>query len=100
MLTVEMVSRVLFDVWDPIDINTLVTVKDEYDDVAPKILALLLTGVSRDAIAAALDRIVKLEIGLQPQNEQSQAFLRERNKAAAEALTLLRDGRAGRAQRP
>ena len=94
MLTVEMVSRVLLDVWDPIDINTLVTIKDEYDDVADKILILLRTGASSNAIASALDRIAKDAMGLSASDEQSRVFLRKRSEEAAHALILLRDSKA------
>lgn len=55
MITLDVVRNVLFDAWDPLDVKYLVTIRDEYDDIAPRILALLVAGEGSTAIASTLD---------------------------------------------
>ena len=82
-LTVKEVSEVLYKLWDPININPLVTATVEYDDWSPEILEILKRGASAAEIADALD-FIATEIGITPD--------KKRCRVTAEALVCLRVG--------
>jgi hypothetical protein len=58
------ISRVLWDVWDPIGVNGQGAPRDEYDDYVNGVYELLITGASDDAIADHLQQIASEIMGL------------------------------------
>jgi hypothetical protein len=59
----EQVSRILWEVWDPLELRGAALVPDEYDDYVPEILELLSSGATEPEIASALNRIYVDTIG-------------------------------------
>ncbi|MET0604870.1 MAG: hypothetical protein ABWZ80_00290 [Beijerinckiaceae bacterium] len=62
----DRVLSVLMSDWDPIDIGGVVAAKDEYDDVASRIVGLLLSQASSASIAEELIRIETDDMGVKP----------------------------------
>jgi hypothetical protein len=81
-LRLEAVQRVLFEIWDPIDINPIAP-KDEYHSFAPAVLDYLWSGGSREGLILMLDGFIRNEIEIKP--------IPGRSAAAADALFKLRD---------
>lgn len=82
MVSLKAVSKLLYDLWDPIDIKALVTSTDEYDDWAPPIVELLNSGSGVNEVSNALDGLL---IGMRLKPDQ------DRSRLAAEALIRLRE---------
>jgi hypothetical protein len=53
----EQVSKILWEVWDPIELRGLARVPDEYDDYVREILQLLNGGATEAEIASTLNTI-------------------------------------------
>ncbi len=81
----EQVSKILWEVWDPIELFGLARVPDEYDDYVPEILQLLNGGATEADIALTLNEIYVDTIG----GGNSPAPIR-RSARAAKALIDLR----------
>ncbi len=58
------ISRVLWDVWDPIGVKELGGPRDEYEDYVNGVYELLVSGASDEAIARHLHYIVTETMGL------------------------------------
>lgn len=71
-----MVSEVLFYVWDPIGVSSILFARDEYDAYVPEILAILRAGGSSQSVVEAL---IRLEV---EQMELNRPNLRSAHKAA------------------
>jgi len=53
------IDRILWDVWDPIGVNTISPARDEYSSYVNGVFELLISGASDDAIAEHLLKIAK-----------------------------------------
>jgi hypothetical protein len=51
------VEQVLWDVWDPIGVNSAGAPRDEYDSYAPGVMRLLLAGATEDVLVAHLQAL-------------------------------------------
>jgi hypothetical protein len=60
----QKISRVLWEVWDPIGIKDLGGPRDEYESYVNELYELLISGASDDDVAKHLLRIVAEEIEL------------------------------------
>src|SRR5689334_16610819 len=58
------ISRVLWDVWDPIGVKQLGGPRDEYEDYVNDVYELLASGASDEAIARHLHHIVTDTMGM------------------------------------
>jgi len=85
-LTLAAVQRVLFEIWDPIDINPIAP-RDEYSSYGPAVLDFLWSGGGRDGLIRMLDGFIEQDIELKP--------IPGRSAATADALLELRDGTKG-----
>jgi len=56
-MTAGSISRILFEVWDPFDVNTNESLADEYDDYAKLILPLMENGADERAVELALKEV-------------------------------------------
>ena len=63
-LLLTAVQEVLFSEWDPIGVNHYESCHDEYDSYAPTICRWLLEGVDEVKLAAHLDEIQRVSMGL------------------------------------
>jgi hypothetical protein len=81
----EQVSKILWEIWDPLELRGAALVPDEYDDYVLEILALLNSGASEPAVASVLNRIYVDTIG----GGRLPAPL-QRSARAAKALVHLR----------
>jgi hypothetical protein len=83
LINVENVSRVLYELWDPLNVRGFFyNSSDEYDDWAPLIVEVLNAGGTIDDVKAALDKLL-IDVGLRP------GTIHDREAAAA--LIRLRD---------
>ena len=80
----EAVSEVLFREWDPIGVNDNEECRDEYDSYVPGVCRPLLQGADEYRIAAHLEQVARVNIGLTPKTEH--------HRKVARRLPLLRDG--------
>lgn len=60
----QRISRVLWEVWDPIGVNTFPEARDEYDMYVNYVFESLIAGESDEVLAAKLLQIVHERIGL------------------------------------
>jgi hypothetical protein len=60
----EAVSEVLFREWDPIGVNDNKECRDEYDSYVPGVCRLLREGADEYRIAAHLEPLARVSIGL------------------------------------
>ena len=58
------ISRILWEVWDPIGVNTYPQARDEYDSYVNEIFILLVDGASDEAISKRLLHIASETMGL------------------------------------
>jgi hypothetical protein len=65
------VNQVLWDVWDPIGVNTCADAHGEYDSYVCQIVKLLLTNASDDQIAEYLSKEASEHMGLNYQRERA-----------------------------
>ena len=82
-LTLHNVQKILFEIWDPIDISSQAS-RDEYNDMAGPVLEFLWAGGDRNALIAMLDDFIVQGWELKPPPGRS--------ALAADALLRLRDG--------
>ena len=82
-LTLQHVQRVLFEIWDPIDVKAHAP-RDEYAQYAPAVLEHIWAGGSRKSLIRLLDAYVDDDMSLKPPPGRS--------AMAADALLGLRDG--------
>ena len=79
------VSRILFEIWDPIGVSHLLedqdfredfaNVRSEYSNYEDPILSLLINGASEDEIAAALNKFATEWMGIHDASEQAELRL-------------------------
>jgi hypothetical protein len=81
----EQVSKILWEVWDPLELRGAALVPDEYDEYVLAILELLSSGATEPEIASVLNKIYVDAIG----SGKLTAPV-ERSARAAKALANLR----------
>jgi hypothetical protein len=67
----KIIERILWEDWDPIGINVIVTAKDEYDSYAPKVYKLLQEGKSAEEVAEYLSYVDGELIGNTPNESRN-----------------------------
>ena len=66
----RLVNDILFDEWDPIDINEYCNCRDEYDSYAPAIVRLLLSDCDEYKLTAHLCELQRSSMGLSEIDEE------------------------------
>jgi len=69
----KIIDEILWKDWDPINVNDIEDVRDEYQSYVPHIFRLALEGKNEKQIADSLETTIESEMGLTSSKEQNLA---------------------------